>query len=69
MPVAILKFKLPEEESEHVTALRAGEFLSALCEIDNRLRNELKHGGHDEKTASLLSELRALVPNVYNDGH
>lgn len=39
----ILKFNLPEEESEFRMAVNAGNYYSSLWEMDQWLRSQIKH--------------------------
>lgn len=55
MPRATLTFKLPEETSEHQTAVHALDWKLVVYEVDMYLRNKLKHG-HDLKTADQALE-------------
>ena len=58
---AILEFNLPEEQSEYQTANQAGALHSILWDLDNELRNNLKHG-HKFKTADdALEYVRAFL--------
>lgn len=43
MPIAQLKFKLPEEQSEFETAIKAHDWKYTLWDFDQWLRNELKY--------------------------
>lgn len=61
MPIAILKFTLPEEESEFRTAQQGRAAKSTLWEIDQRLRSLLKHGSPSEETAEMAEEIRAMI--------
>ena len=53
---AILEFSFPEEKHELETALKAGELLSTLNEVDNILRNCLKHGGDAHRAMQACRE-------------
>lgn len=50
MPRVTISFKLPEENSEHRTAVNAGAWKSIAFEMSQFFRNKLKYG-HDYKTA------------------
>ena len=52
---ATLEFNLPEEQNEHLRAVRAGDAWSALYDIDNMLRNLLKYGDDRYKTVDELA--------------
>lgn len=62
MPVAILRFTLPEEEAEFRTAQQGREAKSVLWDIDQRLRSLLKHGEPTDGEARLAEEIRAMIP-------
>lgn len=55
---ATLEFDLPEDTQAFEIASRAGEFYSALLEIDERLRSCLKHGG---KPDEVMQQCRAII--------
>jgi len=52
---ATLEFNLPEETNEHLRAIHANEAWSTLYDIDNILRNLLKHGDYRYKTVEELA--------------
>jgi hypothetical protein len=52
---ATLEFQLPEEQNEHLRAVKAGDAWSALYDIDFMLRNLLKHGDYRYKTIEELA--------------
>jgi hypothetical protein len=57
------------DPDEALLWLRAGEFRRALSDLDNELRNTLKHGELQEKEARFLSLLRSAIPfDLYNEG-
>ena len=62
MPIATLRFNLPEEESEFNAANQGRLAKVALWDIDQRLRSLLKHGDPSEETARLAEEIRAMIP-------
>ena len=62
MPIAILRFTLPEEEAEFRTAQQGRAAKSTLWDIDQRLRSLLKHGDPSEGTASLAEEISGMIP-------
>jgi hypothetical protein len=58
---AYLIFKLPEEREEHMLALKAGEYASALYDVEQYLRKLYKYDSDRvEKlsAAELLEEIR-----------
>lgn len=62
MPIATLRFTLPEEESEFKTSQQGREAKSALWDIDQRLRSLVKHGEPTEEEQRLAEEIRAMIP-------
>jgi hypothetical protein len=56
MPTATLTFTLPDERHEHLCAVHGQRLAHALREIDERLRQLLKHGRIAEYTAERLAE-------------
>ena len=62
---ATLEYNLPEDRIEHQRAVHSGEAWSALYNIDSMLRNLLKYGNNDYKTAEELAHaLRAEISDV-----
>lgn len=62
MPVAILRFTLPEEESEFKTCQQGQAAKIALWDIDQRLRSLLKHGEPTPEQRQLAEEIRNMIP-------
>lgn len=62
MPIATLRFTLPDEDAEHRAALQGPEAKSTLWHIDQRCRSLLKHGDPSEETRRLAEEIRGLIP-------
>jgi hypothetical protein len=58
----ILQFDLPAEKSEHTVAIHAGEMHSALIELDEWLRSEIKYNGRNE-----LQEVRDRLLEIEQD--
>ncbi len=64
---ATLEFNLPEDHNEHLRAVYAGEAWSALYDIDNMLRNMLKHGNNEYKTVEEMADaVRAVAGEALN---
>ena len=63
---AILEFNLPEEEDEHLTAVKAGDWQMALWDVDQKLREIVKHGD-DDKRADWAQELRDYLYEQLNE--
>ena len=63
MPIAILRFTLPEEEVEFRTATQGRAAKSTIWDIDQKLRSLLKHGEPTEEEARLAEEIRGMIPS------
>ena len=63
MPIATLKFNLPEEKSEYDLAIKGGDYYSALWEIDQRCRSITKYGEKID-VYELCDEIRNMIPNL-----
>jgi hypothetical protein len=59
-----LEFENYEEAEDH---LRVGEYLSALHEFKQWLRNEWKHGDHDEKEFEMLDKIYESFNDTLNN--
>jgi hypothetical protein len=58
---ATLEFDLPEEREEFELASKGTDWMLVLWEIDQNLRNSLKHG-HEYKTADeAMEKMRELI--------
>ena len=55
---ATLEFNLPEEKHEHELAINAATMYCAICDLDNHLRNLIKHGDDSEDAKRLAEEIR-----------
>ena len=53
---ATLKFNLPEETEEFNTAVNASNYKNTLWELNQYLRNTVKHSS-DEKTCNTLRKI------------
>lgn len=62
MPIATLKFTLPEEDVEFKTAMQGREAKVVLWDIDQKLRSLLKHGEPTPAQAVLAEEIRNMIP-------
>ena len=62
MPIAILRFTLPEEESEFRTAQQGRAAKSALWDIDQHCRSLLRYGEPTPEQRQLAEEIRAMIP-------
>ena len=63
MPIAILKFTLPEEDVEFRTATQGRDAKVALWDIDQHCRSLLKHGEPTDENAQLAEEIRGMIPS------
>jgi hypothetical protein len=61
-PIATFRFRLPEEQGEFDAARLGQAALSALWEIDQRLRSLIKHGEPSDEARRLAEEIRAMIP-------
>lgn len=64
---AILKFSLPEEESEFYYAQNGVKFASALSELDNWLRNKIKYESISEKELEAYNNVRKELFELLDD--
>jgi hypothetical protein len=68
MPHVLIRFRLPEEQSEFETAIQGGRARSALWDIDQACRSLLKHGEPTEAEAALAERIRAMIPAELLEG-
>jgi hypothetical protein len=61
---AILKFNLPEETEEHLTALNGGKYKCILSDMDNWLRAKYKY--EDQETVT-VEESRAKLRELMQE--
>ena len=61
-PIATLRYTLPDEQAEFDAARLGQAALSALWEIDQRLRSLIKHGEPSDEARRLAEEIRAIIP-------
>lgn len=57
MPELILKFNLPEEQTEADMATNATGLFSAIHDFKNELRGKLKHGNYTDEEYAILENL------------
>ena len=62
MPIAILRFSLPDEEHEFRTAQQGQLAKSTLWEIDQHCRSLLKYGQPTPEERRLAEEIRNMIP-------
>jgi glutamate-1-semialdehyde aminotransferase len=68
MPHVLIRFRLPEEQSEFDTAMQGGRARSALWDIDQACRSLLKYGEPTKAEAALAERIRALIPSELLEG-
>lgn len=67
MPIATLKFKLPEEQHEFDLAIRSGSAKSMLWDFSNQLRGWYKHH-HDFKDSNdAVTKIREEFYRLLNE--
>ena len=59
---ATLEFNLPEEHDEHLNALQGLSWQMLLFEVDQQLRNTVKHGD-SEQLADYAEKIREYIYN------
>jgi hypothetical protein len=67
---AILRFRLPEEQTEFNAAMQGREAKAAIWAVDQHCRNILKHGEPSEETRQQLEQIRDLFrerPGLLDD--
>jgi len=60
--IATLQYNLPDEQGDFDAAVAGRKALSALWEIDQRLRSLLKHGEPSEAESALAEQIREMIP-------
>jgi hypothetical protein len=58
MPIATLKFKLPEEQEDFKRANEGHLYHIILQELDQEFRSFIKYGNHGEKSEELTQKWR-----------
>jgi len=64
MPIANLRFKLPEEENEFNLAQRGSRYYGILFDIGNVLRDVRKY---DKKPAVAIKEIEEIIQDAPMD--
>jgi len=62
MPIATLRFSLPDEQADYDAARLGREALSTLWEIDQHCRSRVKYGEPTPAERELAEEIRRLIP-------
>lgn len=68
MPHALLRFRLPEEQSEFDAAIQGRAAKSTLWDIDRECRSLLKHGDPTPAEAELAQRIRDMIPAELLEG-
>jgi hypothetical protein len=61
MPIATLRFRLPDEQGEFDAARQGQAAKSVLWQIDQHCRSLVKHGEPTGETRRLAEEIRAMI--------
>ena len=64
---ATLEFNLPKEYIEFKTATNASNYLQALQQVDNALRELIKYGDIGEEKLAVYEECRQMVFDACED--
>lgn len=70
MPHVIIRFRLPDEQSELNAAMQGREAKGAIWSVDQYCRGVLKHGEPSEETRRHLEEIRGRLrewPGLLDD--
>jgi hypothetical protein len=70
MPHVILRYRLPEEQSEFNAAMQGADAKAAIWQVDQYCRSILKHGEPSEETRQQLEKIRQLLrerPGLLDD--
>jgi hypothetical protein len=58
---ATLNFTLPEDQQDLDDALNGSKWRNAIMEIDEQLRQKIKHGEMTDAELSVMAEIRKLL--------
>ena len=61
MPIATLRFRLPEEQAEFDAARQGAAAKAVLWDIDQHCRSLLKHGEPLSEIKQLAERIRAMI--------
>jgi len=67
---AILRFRLPEEQTEFNAAMQGRDAKAAIWLVDQHCRSILRHGEPSEETRRHLEEIREMLrerPGLLDD--
>lgn len=67
---AILKFDLPEDEYQFSAASRATNWITAMWEMDQWLRSQIKYvDSYSQEQYDLLEDVREKLRDIMNDNN
>ena len=61
MPIATLRYRLPDEQAEYDAARLGSKALSVLWHIDHKCRCLLKHGQPTDAEQRLADRIREMI--------
>jgi hypothetical protein len=61
MPHVILRFRLPDEQTEFDAARQGSEAKAVLWAVDQYCRSTCKHGSPSDETREHLEHIRTLI--------
>jgi hypothetical protein len=67
---AILRFRLPDEQTEFNAAMQGADAKAAIWQVDQHCRGLLKHGEPSAETRRHLEEIRKMLrerPGLLDD--
>lgn len=68
MPRVHIVFKIPEENEEYKTTMRAGEYYSALWDFSQYLRGQLKYNNQlTEKEVETFEKIKTEFYSIVGD--
>ena len=67
MPVATLRYSLPDEQAEYDSARLGSEAKQTLWQIDQHCRSLCKHGEPTAEERRLAEEIREMIPGEMLD--
>lgn len=67
MPIATLRYTLPDESMDHRAALAGVDALVALEQIDQWARGRLKYGEPSADEVHALEAVRSMIPRELLD--
>lgn len=64
----ILEFSLPEEQNDYNYAMNGAQYIFAIQDFDNHLRNQLKYNENlNEEQCHQLEQIRAKLYECLNE--